>query len=130
MKKLTLTWKKIISTILGFLGIGTLVSCYGMPLGYSSVFISGSVNGDIDGDPDTPDQPIPDIEIRVNDEYRSTTNIEGKFFFCLDYEGVYKVSFVDVDNKENGSFKTKTIPPLDTTGKSDIDLGPINLEKK
>lgn len=32
MKKLTLTWKKIVAIILGALGIGTLTSCYGMPI--------------------------------------------------------------------------------------------------
>ena len=131
MKKLTLTWKKIISTILGFLGIGTLVSCYGMPLGYDSKYISGSVYGDIDGDPETPDQPIPDIEVRVNDnEYKCITNHDGRFYFSVDYEGSYKISFIDVDNEENGSFENKIIPPVDTTGKYEINLGNITLEKK
>ena len=31
MKKLTWTWKKILALIFGALGIGMLVSCYGVP---------------------------------------------------------------------------------------------------
>lgn len=33
MKKITWNWKKIVTIILGTLGIGTLTSCYGMPIG-------------------------------------------------------------------------------------------------
>ncbi len=32
MKKITWTWKKILVLIGTLLGIGTLVSCYGMPI--------------------------------------------------------------------------------------------------
>ena len=134
MKKLSLTWKKIISTILGFLGIGTLVSCYGTPYGLGGAYIYGDVYGDVDGNPETPDEPVPDIEVYVNDKYQCTTNLEGRFGFFVNYEGSYKVSFVDADEAENGSFETKIIPPVDTSeNKSDrdeIDLGDITLEKK
>ena len=33
MKKITWNWKKTVTIILGTLGIGTLTSCYGMPIG-------------------------------------------------------------------------------------------------
>lgn len=73
MEKLHWTWKKIVSIVLGFLGIGTLTSCYGMPYidnpdemygcPHNKYFVSGTVTGDTDGDGKY--EPLQKIEISV-----------------------------------------------------------------
>lgn len=116
MKKITWTWKKVVSIILGLLGIGTLTSCYGMPIqdpyynpeGVNVVF-KGIVKGDIDGDGET--EPVPGIKILSN--YSKTlSNTNGKFeilaYFPDDGEPCY-LYFTDVDGEKNGAFKQSLI---------------------
>lgn len=116
MKKITWTWKKILTLICGFLGIGTLVSCYGMPINYEPTDrISGCVVGDIDGDSE--EEPVPGIKVTatVHDYeddsekvFSATTDKDG--LFNIDLEELYYPNEVmlkteDVDGPANGSFE-------------------------
>lgn len=105
--KIHWTWKKILGTVLGILGIGTLTSCYGMPEDFYS--ISGTVKGKINGTT----QAIPGIQVAVKDSkgYTGTekTDSDGKFSISDLFDGNCTVTFTDVDGDENGSFKEKTL---------------------
>ncbi len=139
MEKLHWTLKKIISLILGLLGIGTLTSCYGVvpvmmygtPSNYDgSLFsLSGKVKGDINKDGEIK-EPVKYIEISIkaknnpsddetnqNDEYfdlyeTTKTDENGNFSIYWEYKDSikdYKITFKDIDGQENGSFKDKSI---------------------
>lgn len=104
MEKLHWTWKKIVSIVLGFLGIGTLTSCYGMPYidnpdemygcPHNKYFITGTVAGDIDGDGEY--EPLQKIEIRVNPEndyhnrYTHYSDEKGKFVVTVITDNGYE----------------------------------------
>lgn len=146
MKKLTWTWKKIVNIILGLLGIGTLTSCYGVVAPIFPKDIQGQVTGDIDGD--GKEEPVPEIEICCTGDFehlyiykavdedsehrKSYTDKEGFFYesfvFDSDTELSFAVTLTDIDGKQNGSFKTKTIPVKMSFEEDFLDLGEIVLE--
>lgn len=131
LKKITLIWKKNVRFILGFLGIGTLVSCYGMPitenpLGGKNYLLQGCVYGDINGDGES--ERIPNIQVSSN--YGTTKTNENGEFKILGYTEpenvIYKynseteeynynvkkifiaLEFNDIDGEKNGNFKSMT----------------------
>lgn len=137
MRKITWTWKKILTLICGFLGIGTLVSCYGMP--FDPEFypldelidnVSGTIFGDIDKDSNldrVPGIKITATTINNDEECISYSDKDGNF--KIQFAGEYKngqvnLLFEDVDGEENGSFKS-----LNITAKQ-LDNGDIILENK
>ncbi|MCR4953929.1 MAG: hypothetical protein K6A43_07625 [Treponema sp.] len=131
MQKLKITWQKIVATVLGLLGIGTLTSCYGVIDPFDHTIVSGQVYGDIDNNPKTPDEPIPNIKVCVNDEEVTRTYSDGSFTTDLIDAGIYKLSFEDDDGTENGEFK-KSIRAINTKDLQyhERNLGQIILEKK
>ncbi|MBR1403032.1 MAG: radical SAM-associated putative lipoprotein [Treponema sp.] len=125
------TWKRIIGTIFGILGIGTLTSCYGVPEDIEYYDIGGKVKGKIDGT----EQPIKGIEVALrgvsstygSDVSRSSaTNRNGEFSFSDLTSGTYTVTYIDVDGTDNGSFKTAS-KQIELPG-SNLDLN-ITLEE-
>ncbi|MCQ2591458.1 MAG: hypothetical protein MJ188_01630 [Treponema sp.] len=132
MKKLTWTWKKIVSLIAGFLGIGTLVSCYGMPFDPESYnpeyFIKGTVVGDTDNDGKT--EPVQGIVVTAeHNSYRAYTDEKGKFVLYLN-ESYYdaghshaNITFTDEDHLENGWFD-----PTYSTNVKFGDMGIVELK--
>lgn len=133
MEKLHWTFKKILSLILGLLGIGTLTSCYGvvpvMMYDGSLFSLSGKVKGVINKDGEIK-EPVKYIEISIkaknnpsddetnqNDEYfdlyeTTKTDENGNFSIYWEYKDSikdYKITFKDIDGQENGSFKDKSI---------------------
>ena len=108
-EKINWTWKRIVGTILGILGIGTLTSCYGVPEDEFYYDIYGKVTGNINGT----EKPIEDIcvELYKNGKFNKAihTDSDGWYEF-RELEGTtYMVRFSDTDGAENGSFKTKVI---------------------
>lgn len=111
IKKLKWTWKKIITLIAGFLGIGTLVSCYGMPMDVEDISISGTVTSSTDN------TPIKDIAVDLHIENgwvqngRTYTNENGYYEINTYYEyprgyAVNKgyIIFTDEDGESNGGY--------------------------
>ena len=124
--KIKWTWKRILSVILGILGIGTLTSCYGTPDDYYGYDrdddyhsnyhdIYGTVSGKIDGQK----KPIKNIVVSLSKKnsgdsdssatYSSPsldyTSSEGIFHFYDNSDGIYELCFTDIDGEKNGSFK-------------------------
>ena len=112
--KINWTWKKIVGTVLGILGIGTITSCYGMPEDDYDFSIYGHVNGKINGT----ETAIPDIVVELygevdsdSDEYTTKvdlikkTDASGNFYFYDLEEGTYTLRLTDTDGDTNGSFK-------------------------
>lgn len=107
--KITWTWKKIVGIIAGFLGIGTLVSCYGMPFDYDSMYVGGTVKSADD------ETPIQGITVSAYSDYDY-----DKTFTVTDENGYYEVLvqytysgsenpgcelyFEDEDGEENGGY--------------------------
>lgn len=151
-KKITWTWQKIITAILGVLGIGTLTSCYGMPLNGEFIEFTGKVFYDHDNDSST--DPVPVSGIKVTGETTlprteptmdySLTGENGEFWFSFfkSYEDEaraaaptpdYTITFTDIDGEDNGNLKDLTvkidsnrIDPETLT----LDLGKIQLDPK
>nr|MBP3282343.1 carboxypeptidase regulatory-like domain-containing protein [Treponema sp.] len=103
--KINWTWKKITGTILGVLGIGTLVSCYGM-VEDDDLSVYGTVTNSDGG-------KIKGIEVTLknssgNGTEKTTTSDYGKYEFSYLSEGSYTLTFKDVDGSDNGSYKEKT----------------------
>ncbi|MBR1614946.1 MAG: radical SAM-associated putative lipoprotein [Treponema sp.] len=103
--KINWTWKKITGTILGVLGIGTLVSCYGM-VEDDDLSVYGTVTNSDGG-------KIKGIEVTLkkssgNKTETTTTSDSGTYEFAYLSEGSYTLNFKDVDGSENGSYKEKT----------------------
>lgn len=97
------SWQKITALIAGFFGIGTLVSCYGMPRG-DSVEIKGTVTGLIDGEL----KPIPDISVYTQFD-KAVTDEKGEYVIC-GYLKRDSLLFEDEDLDNNGCFKPMYIP--------------------
>lgn len=140
MKKLTWTWKKIVALILGFLGIGTLTSCYGVLPPLISKVITGTVMGDIDGD--GIDEPVSGILYTfITGEYQRREGVIGNGLSGSYYSNgrfeietskadiSFGITFTDFDGEENGFFKTKTITGKSPYDEEYLDLGEIHLEK-
>ena len=112
------TFRKIISTILGFFGIMTFTSCYGMPANYTSLY--GQVTGDDDGDTSTAAVPVEGIKVTVKDSAdqtigSTTTDTGGYYDMEIDeppksLRGKLTFIFEDIDGKENGSWEAATLP--------------------
>ena len=108
-ERINWTWKRIVGTILGVFGIGTLTSCYGV---YEDEFdIYGNVKGKVDGTEKT----IEGIEVslykrsdssKIND---TKTDKDGYYNFLALEDASYKLVFKDVDGEKNGSFKQKEV---------------------
>lgn len=113
------TFKKIISSLLGFFGIMTFTSCYGMPVNDDWISLYGKVTGDDDGTAETPAVPIKGIKVTAcdsdgNEIASSTTDENGEYYMEFEKSSeempnslVYM--FEDTDGAENGSYKTKTV---------------------
>lgn len=126
--KIHWTWKKILGTVLGILGIGTLTSCYGMPEdGFYDIFgtVQGKINGTL--------QAIPGIQVEVKDsegyKYNDKTDSKGKFSIRDVFEGNCTITFTDVDGEENGSFAGIEYKlPLTEDWKKTVELTPKNAQ--
>ena len=134
MKRITWTWQKIVALIAGFFGIGTLVSCYGMP--YDSRFshtiedeyrVFGGVYGDLDEDPETLES-IRGIRVSALGE-SDITDATGTYYLSL-YEQLdeipetFDIIFEDIDGEANGSFENQviTVNKRDRPGGHDVIL--------
>lgn len=112
------TFKKIITSILGFFGIMTFTSCYGMPANESWISLSGTVTGDDDGSASTSAVPVKGIRVSVQDSAgeelaSSLTEEDGTYYMEMETEAdvipaYLTYIFKDIDSKENGSYKKKT----------------------
>lgn len=112
------TFKKIITSILGFFGIMTFTSCYGMPANENWISLSGTVTGDDDGNLSTPAVPVEGIRVSVQDSEGnglapSLTDKDGTYYMEMETEAdvipAYLIYiFEDIDGKKNGSYKKKT----------------------
>lgn len=112
------TFKKIITSILGFFGIMTFTSCYGMPANENWISLSGTVTGDNDGSASTPAVPVEGIRVSVQDSEEnelafSQTNKDGMYYMEMETEtdvipAYLTYIFEDIDGKKNGSYKKKT----------------------
>lgn len=111
------TFKKIITSILGFFGIMTFTSCYGMPANESWISLSGTVTGDDDGSASTPAVPVKGIRVSVQDSagngLSSLTGEDGMYYMEMETEAdvipaYLTYIFEDIDGEENGSYKKKT----------------------
>ncbi|MDE6774594.1 MAG: radical SAM-associated putative lipoprotein [Treponemataceae bacterium] len=110
------SFRKIITAILGFFGIMTFTSCYGMPANYTSLY--GRVTGDDDRDDLTPAVPVQGIQVTVKDSANQTigsmtTNADGYYDLEIDeppksLRGNLTFTFEDIDGEENGVWETKT----------------------
>lgn len=117
MKKLKWTWQKIVTLIGGFLGIGTLVSCYGVPMNVE--VYNGTVTGDIDGT----EQPIKDI--MVDTWYDCVYTDENGYFSVLSPANT-ELTFTDVDGELNGSFKSTSVTLPSDTHEINVKLTPLS----
>ena len=113
--KITWTWKRIVGTVLGILGIGTLTSCYGVPEDMYDIL--GEVKGTVNGT----EQAIPNIAVAAYDDNdaklaEAKTDANGKFALAELEAGTYRLTFTDIDGEENGSFAQKevTVPLSDS----------------
>ncbi len=128
------TFRKIISTILGFFGIMTFTSCYGMPANYTSLY--GQVTGDDDGDTSIPAVPVQGIQVTVKDSAdqtigSTTTNTDGYYDMEIDeppksLRGKLTFIFEDIDGEKNGSWETKE--KIEEFAKSDGDSLKVDAE--
>ncbi|MDE5614217.1 MAG: radical SAM-associated putative lipoprotein [Treponemataceae bacterium] len=110
------SFRKIITAILGFFGIMTFTSCYGMPANYTSLY--GQVTGDDDGDTSTAAVPVEGIKVTVKDSAdqtigSTTTDTDGYYDMEIDeppksLRGKLAFTFEDIDGGQNGSWETKT----------------------
>lgn len=110
------SFRKIITAILGFFGIMTFTSCYGMPANYTSLY--GRVTGNDDEDASTPAVPVQGIQVTVKDSAdqtigSTTTNTDGYYDLEIDeppksLRGKLTFTFEDIDGEENDSWETKT----------------------
>lgn len=144
---ITLTWKKIIGVIAGLLGIGTLTSCYGMPISDPYHTPDGSTNVIFEGIvTDENGNAIPGIKVTSN--YSTTKSKDNGYFQVLAYfpidENSTTISFIDIDGEENGSFATKEVvnskpddysPTFNFPGEGSqdemlIDMGKVTLNNK
>lgn len=103
MKKLKCSWKKFLALVAGFLGIGSLVSCYGMPI---PVDLEDEYFGTVTGDIDGIEQPIPGILVE-NRYVNVITDENGQY--RINSNPLLSLSFTDIDGEENGSFDSKYI---------------------
>lgn len=112
------TFKKIITSILGFFGIMTFTSCYGMPANENWISLSGTVTGDDDGSASTPAVPVEGIRVSVQDSAGkelaySQTDEDGMYYMEMETEAdvipaYLTYIFEDIDGEKNGSYKKKT----------------------
>ena len=104
------TWKRIVGGILGVIGIGTLVSCYGVVGDEDKFTIYGTVTGTAsDGMEYTLSKIVVEISnTRTNFSDITRTNSAGYYEFSKLEEGDYTLRFTDTDHDENyGTFKQK-----------------------
>lgn len=124
--KIHWTTKRILGTVFGILGIGTLTSCYGCIDPEMSYDIYGKVDGKIDGTR----QGIKELSVflyRDGKAYKTTfTDNDGYFEFRNLSDDNYKVRITDVDGDKNGKFNSRDIDCGFLTG--DYPLGTITLE--
>lgn len=100
--------KKIVYSVLGTLGMGTLVSCYGMPVNGFYSCVQGTVM-------DSGRNAIPEIQVSVRKNgYERVVTTDEDGYYCIevlaenDSNYTCTLEFKDIDGAENGSFKTKT----------------------
>ncbi|GHV89163.1 hypothetical protein AGMMS50267_15230 [Spirochaetia bacterium] len=99
---------------------------YGMPPPDGNVTIQGVVKSGATG------EPVPGIAVAVEQTtIQQYTNDAGRFWFYVPEEGVYTLSFDDIDGTENGAFLSKK-EDVDLTGQSTIQggSGVMDLEIK
>ena len=107
--KIHWTWKKIVGTVLGILGIGTLTSCYGVYEDETGFDVYGNVFGNVNGT----QVVIPDIVVQISNNSSDfkdiiTTDSAGFYAFRELEEGDYTLRFSDTDGAKNhGKFAQK-----------------------
>ena len=102
-------WKKVICAVCAVLGIGTLVSCYGMPMNGYYTCVHGKVT-------DSEDNPVQGIQVTVQSVFRNNDNAltdevgsySVEVFALMGRSNIITLEFKDIDGAENGSFKTKS----------------------
>ena len=108
-------FKKALTSLMTVMGIGTLTSCYGMPIYCGNAALYGYVASSEDYQKDC----IEGIKVTVFYEDKeigtALTDKDGYYSIELDgnyynfYDENFRVKFSDVDGDKNGSFKEKTI---------------------
>lgn len=115
------TFRRIVATIATFMGIGTLVSCYGVPT-------DDIYEADMYGMPANYDYKV---DGQIEAIKTGKTNDNGYFEYKnIKTAGNYTLVFEDVDGEENGSFESKEkILTLPSTSDDNMNMQ-IKLEKK
>ncbi|GHT72979.1 hypothetical protein FACS1894124_0600 [Spirochaetia bacterium] len=99
---------------------------YGLPPPNGNVTIQGVVKSGATG------EPVPGIAVAVEQTtIQQYTDDAGRFWFYVPEEGVYTLSFDDIDGTENGAFLSKK-EAVDLTGQSTVQggSGVMDLEIK
>ena len=114
MTKINMIWRKIITSVLTILGIGTLTACYGAVPGWYS--FSGRVTTGEDSDGDGKNDGIKGIKVELSKDGNvlssETTDDDGSFLLYTNsgYGETGIIKFTDIDGEENGGrFKEKTV---------------------
>ncbi len=107
------SFKKIITSLMTVMGVGTLTSCYGMPAHYGTPavfgYVSSSENYEKDG--------IKGIKVTVKDgdTVIGTAITDKDGYYSIDLPGTwycesdsYTLEACDIDGSENGSYKSFT----------------------
>lgn len=112
---------KISATFLAACGITTtFTACYGMPLNFNP--LSGTVYGD---NGNGGKKPIKGIKVYDKDWDRlyELTDSNGRFEF-FDGSDIRTLVFEDIDDEENGRWKTKEIDALEDGATYTLDPDP------
>ncbi len=103
-------FKKIATSVLTVLGIGTLTSCYGMVPNRAFLFVNGKISSRENSGASIRGIKV---ELRDGDKIIDTDFSDEDGEYCLGFEDDYlgiplSISFSDVDGNENGRFKNQT----------------------
>lgn len=118
-------FKKILTSALTVLGIGTLTSCYGMPANGLGCSVFGNVSSENASD------GISGIKVTLKDGDKiiasDVTNASGNYdIMCSEeYSGRnFTLEFSDIDGNENGAYENqqKTITLEDSYKREDVVL--------
>ena len=103
-------FKKIATSVLTVLGIGTLTSCYGMVPNRAFLFVNGKISSR-----ENSGASIRGIKVELRDGENAIASglSDESGEYCLVFEDDYlglplSISFSDVDGNENGRFKNQT----------------------
>ena len=108
------TTRRCLLSLLGFSAAPILTACYGMPYeDWADMPFDGFSGKIVDVDTQ---EPIPNIKIHFTEQIDSTkvvehstlTDAEGRFSFDHHFNHGVRISFSDVDGKENGLYQDMT----------------------